>query len=243
MGNGKGTYYFSHDYHARNDEKVEVLRLEHGWEGYGVYWMLVERMYEAPTCTIQHDRIEQIALASSIHPEKLTSIIQTCIVAGLFQSDGDTFWSESARSRKSLFETLREQYSRGGKKGMAVRWQEKRETPPPGKNKEIKGKQREENELVKKVFDYFCAQVGRSLKLDDERRGIIKRRVKQGRTWDEFRQAIDHFSQDDWDGRDEYVDIVYCLGTRNGRNNLDHWLHKAPKGEGLMGEIKRGARG
>ena len=39
-------YYFSHDSNARNDEKVLMLRAKHGWEGYGLYWALVEMMFE-----------------------------------------------------------------------------------------------------------------------------------------------------------------------------------------------------
>ena len=40
----KDTFWFKHDYNARNDEKILELRSIHGAEAYGVYWMIVETM-------------------------------------------------------------------------------------------------------------------------------------------------------------------------------------------------------
>ena len=38
----KDTFYFSHDYNARNDEKIKRLIRKHGMQGYGVFWSIVE---------------------------------------------------------------------------------------------------------------------------------------------------------------------------------------------------------
>jgi len=43
----KETYYFSHDYNARSDEKIIKLVSTMGWEGYGLYWAIIEKLYEA----------------------------------------------------------------------------------------------------------------------------------------------------------------------------------------------------
>lgn len=43
----KDTFYFTHDYHARSDERIIKLRAKHHAEGYGIYWMLIEKIYEA----------------------------------------------------------------------------------------------------------------------------------------------------------------------------------------------------
>lgn len=43
----KETYYFSHDYNARSDEKILKLIQNEGWEGYGLFWAIVEKLYEA----------------------------------------------------------------------------------------------------------------------------------------------------------------------------------------------------
>ena len=38
--------YFSHDYHARGDENIVRLLRKDGWLGYGIYWALIEMLYE-----------------------------------------------------------------------------------------------------------------------------------------------------------------------------------------------------
>lgn len=44
---GRDTYYFPHDYNARGDERIVALLMKRGWEGYGLYWAVVEKLYEA----------------------------------------------------------------------------------------------------------------------------------------------------------------------------------------------------
>ena len=41
----KDTFYFSHDYNARNDEKIKRLIRKHKCTGYGIYWCIVEDLY------------------------------------------------------------------------------------------------------------------------------------------------------------------------------------------------------
>ena len=43
---GKETYYFSHDYNARNDPKIRKLISRHGITGYGIFWAIVEDLYQ-----------------------------------------------------------------------------------------------------------------------------------------------------------------------------------------------------
>jgi uncharacterized protein YdaU (DUF1376 family)/ribosomal protein S27AE len=42
----KTTFYFSHDYHARSDEKIVRMLSVKGSTAYGIYWMLVEMLFE-----------------------------------------------------------------------------------------------------------------------------------------------------------------------------------------------------
>ena len=42
----KETFYFSHDYNARNDMKIKKLIIMHGYEGYGLFWSLIEDLYQ-----------------------------------------------------------------------------------------------------------------------------------------------------------------------------------------------------
>ena len=38
----KNTFYFSHDYNARNDIKIKKLIAKHGYLGYGIFWAIIE---------------------------------------------------------------------------------------------------------------------------------------------------------------------------------------------------------
>jgi len=41
----KDTFYFSHDYNARSDIKIKRLLSKHGYQGYGIFWALIEDLY------------------------------------------------------------------------------------------------------------------------------------------------------------------------------------------------------
>lgn len=41
----KDTFYFSHDYNVRNDIKIKKLIAKHGYLGYGVFWAIIEDLY------------------------------------------------------------------------------------------------------------------------------------------------------------------------------------------------------
>ena len=42
----KDTFYFPHDYNAASDEKIEELLFKLGNEGYGIYWRIIEMLYQ-----------------------------------------------------------------------------------------------------------------------------------------------------------------------------------------------------
>ena len=42
----KQSFYFSHDYNARADIKIKKVIINHGYEGYGIYWALIEDLYQ-----------------------------------------------------------------------------------------------------------------------------------------------------------------------------------------------------
>jgi len=41
--------YFPHDSNARNSDKLLPVRMKYGAEGYGIYFMLLERLRDEPT--------------------------------------------------------------------------------------------------------------------------------------------------------------------------------------------------
>ena len=41
----KDTFYFQHDYNTRTDSKIKKLIAKHGFAGYGIFWAIVEELY------------------------------------------------------------------------------------------------------------------------------------------------------------------------------------------------------
>jgi hypothetical protein len=90
----KDCYYFSHDYHARHDPKLENLFLDHGVAGLGAFWCLVEMLYEQG-CRVERNYTR---LAKSLRTDE--KFIQDLIENyGLFQVEETTFTSISVQNR------------------------------------------------------------------------------------------------------------------------------------------------
>jgi hypothetical protein len=66
--------YFSHDYDAREDDKVIGLMSEMGWAGYGLYWGIIELMYKN-NGKLRAD-YNRIAFALSSHPDHVKDLIE-----------------------------------------------------------------------------------------------------------------------------------------------------------------------
>lgn len=90
-----GTIFFSHDCNARNDLKLIRLNHKHGMAGVGIYWCLVEMLYENDGYLMRSD-CECIANALRVEMRTLCDIIEN---SELFNFDDEKFWSESALKR------------------------------------------------------------------------------------------------------------------------------------------------
>ena len=116
----KSTNYFSHDSNARNDEKLVRLRMKQGAAGYGVYFMILERLREEADYMSAKD-YNMIAFDLRVDAAIVKSVVEDF---GLFTftDDGKCFYSESFTQRMDIKDTLRRQRSEGGKIGMKNRW-------------------------------------------------------------------------------------------------------------------------
>ena len=112
--------YFSHDSNARNDEKMIRLRMKHGAEGYGVYFMLLERLRdETDYMSIKDYNV--IAFDLRVDANLIKDVVENY---GLFAftEDGKCFYSDSFNKRMSLKDAKQVKRSAAGKKGAAKRW-------------------------------------------------------------------------------------------------------------------------
>jgi hypothetical protein len=112
----KDTFYFSHDYNARHDDKIKRLIMKHGMLGYGIYWALVENLYNNANA-LRTDS-ESIAFEMRVGENIINSILNDF---DLFQFDDDYFGSLSVQRRLEH----REAKSLKAKQSAFKRWNKK----------------------------------------------------------------------------------------------------------------------
>ena len=140
------SFYFQHDYNARNDERLLMLRAEHGAEAYGVFWMILESMAEANTSRINRVAIAGLSLGYGVAKERLSEIIDYCIDVGLFEESQEGAIS-SQRMKKHL--AHRDALKVAGSEGAKKRWSTSQENRVANaKGKERKGNTTLSNERV-----------------------------------------------------------------------------------------------
>lgn len=96
----KEAYYFSHDANAKDDPKILQLRMHLGWEGYGLFWGLIELLRNQPDYRMQKHYMS-IAFALQTDQKKIESLVNDF---DLFATDQEFFWSESLLKRMELKE-------------------------------------------------------------------------------------------------------------------------------------------
>ena len=112
-------WYFSHDHNAQDDIKLVKLRMMYGWEGYGLYWGLIERMRseESNSFALEYGEDELEARAYQMQTEvDLMSFVDDCIDIGLFEQDEDLFYSPSLRRRMGQMDDRIEARREAGRK-------------------------------------------------------------------------------------------------------------------------------
>lgn len=120
MARKQQTGYFPHDTNARNSSKLIRLRMKHGAEGYGVYFMILERLrdedgYSSPT---DYDMI-----AFDLHVD--TELVRTVVEDfGLFRKseDGTRFYSSGFLHRMEVKDAERGKRSEAARKAIQARW-------------------------------------------------------------------------------------------------------------------------
>ena len=136
----KDTFYFSHDYNARNVEKIKRLIRKHGMQGYGVFWSIVEDLYN--NANALRTDYEGIAYDLRTDSDLVASVVNDF---DLFVFDGEYFGSNSVQERLDQ----RNDKSEKARKSASYRWENANALQPQSdsnakkerKGNEIKGKE------------------------------------------------------------------------------------------------------
>ena len=114
------TSYFPHDSNARNSDKLIRLRMRHKAAGYGVYFMILERLREEPEYTSVKD-YNMIAFDLREDTSLIKSVVEDFGLF-VFTDDGKYFYSESFKQRMEIKDEQSRKKAEAGKKGLEKRW-------------------------------------------------------------------------------------------------------------------------
>ena len=117
--------YFSHDSNARNSDKLMKVRMKLGAEGYGIFFMLIERLREEEgyKSTIDYDTL---AFDLRVEPEKVKQIVENYDLFK-FTEDGKYFYSDSFNERMEMMDVRAQQRKSKAKKAAEARWNKQSE--------------------------------------------------------------------------------------------------------------------
>ena len=163
----KDTFYFSHDYNARNDEKIKRLIRKHGMVGYGIFWSIVEDLYNnANALRTDYDGIAYDLRSDS---DIVASVVNDF---DLFIFNGDFFGSNSVQERldqrNSKSESARKSASYRWENANAMQTQSEGNAKKERKGKEIKGKEikikyRDNISLTEKDNEKLISEFGKDI--------------------------------------------------------------------------------
>lgn len=156
----KETFYFSHDYHARSDEKIIELLSKQKWEGYWLFWAIVEKLYENDWYIDQN--YERIAYDLRTNYEFIQTIVEDF---WLFIFDGNRITSKSVLERLNQ----RKDKSKKAQQSVKARWDKEkkcdtnviRDEYERNTIKERKGKENKVKEIDTTTADFYEQELQR----------------------------------------------------------------------------------
>ena len=122
----KDAYYFPHDANAQHDPKIIQLIERYGYEGYGVYWAVIERLRNESGYSHPIEAIMGLGKAMewgiSESEGYMPNFIDFCLKIGLLNKKNEHIYSESLNRRMLKLQEVREKLQEAGKKGAEARW-------------------------------------------------------------------------------------------------------------------------
>ncbi len=116
----KDSFYFKHDYNARNDPKLISVRRKFKGEGLAVWWVLIEILHESENHRLEQKgyMIDAIAEQSGVDPEVVKSIIDFLVnEVELLRADENGVYSERVNKNFNDRSELSDRRAIAGAKG------------------------------------------------------------------------------------------------------------------------------
>jgi hypothetical protein len=108
------SYYFSHDGNAHNDIKIQFMCSDLGMEGYGIFWFLIEALFDAGGY-LPLKMVKILAKQMNVSEPKAMAVVSNY---DLFEISEENFYSNRLLQH---FEQ-RKLLSNCGKRGAKIKW-------------------------------------------------------------------------------------------------------------------------
>ena len=126
----KSDYWFRHDFNARNDEKIERAVMKKTALAKAIYWDLLEMLYSSDGMLPIKETAEMVSFKNHISDLSIASYV--ILESGLFDIDGDFFYSERVSYELNEMKERRLRNQENGKKGGRPKSEEEPNKNPVG---------------------------------------------------------------------------------------------------------------
>jgi hypothetical protein len=109
--------YFPHDCNAHEDMRIIELRMDFGWEAYGLFWAILEVMRLADNYSIPNNS-KTLAFKFHLEHAKLQAIIDRCLELNLLTEQDNMLYCKELNDRMTAVESR----SASAKKAAQKRW-------------------------------------------------------------------------------------------------------------------------
>ncbi len=121
------SYYLVHDIDALSDLKISALVNEFGFEAYGLFWVLLERMFPEDELSLPYGDMTFTAIRGQTSAKcDIKGFVDRAIEYGLFERDGEYFYSPSLIRRMKIIDAEAEEKSRKARESANARWNKRR---------------------------------------------------------------------------------------------------------------------
>lgn len=117
----KDSYYFRHDSNAHADMKIKAMIKLYGWQGYGWWWFLIEKLRAEDGYSLEYDDWIFASLAEDMkcEVEETKTYIDKCISFKLLARQDKRFYAPRLSRDMQKLDEIREKRSEAGKKSHA----------------------------------------------------------------------------------------------------------------------------
>ena len=192
MQRQKTANIFAHDSNARNDQKILQLRMKHKAAGYGVYFMILERLMEE-TDNMSVVNYNMLAYDFRVDAALVKSVVEDFGLF-VFTPDGKYFYSERLSQQMDVKDELSKKRSKAGAEAMKKRWSKKKQTDEAAEQtSQQKATQQQATQQPKQQ------QVPTTQLLDTNKAQNIDKEVKQlqaDEVWLDSLQCLHHLTKE-----------------------------------------------